>query len=192
MPSLIALEPGRCHRAPSERRDRRRHRRRGRRAAGAGLVCGAPARLCRSRADGTVQPLPGPSCGADQRGCPPARRSIRTHAMPWEQASHCRRRTGTAHVMRENEAAPAVSVVVPVRNEAGQHRAAGGRDRSGAGRTRRSRSSMSTMARPTAPKPSCEPEGVAAVAAPDQARARPAGNRRRCAPASRMRARRSS
>ena len=54
-------QPGRDHRASSERRDRRRHRRRGGRAPGAQLVRRPPAGFYRRTPTVPCVPMPGPS-----------------------------------------------------------------------------------------------------------------------------------
>ena len=71
--------------------------------------------------DGTVEAVWRAIMGADQRGCPQPLRSIRSSRQaPGERALAPLAPNWIPHtVMRENEAAPSVSVVVPVKNEAG-------------------------------------------------------------------------
>ncbi len=100
-------QPGDRHRAPSERRHRRRDCRRDRRAAGAQLVRVATARLCGERPT-----APCSSCRVRRGGA--------SKRLPggW---SLLRTRNETTPTIKMGEATthPAVSVVVPVRNEAG-------------------------------------------------------------------------
>src|SRR5262245_18913900 len=117
--------------ALSERRDRRRHLRRMRRALGAALVRRAPARL-HVAAGRFGPPAAGAFVASHQKGCRPRDRSIRPGpSRPEGQDRHGRAQgsrpcqfIGTDEGMTNASAretatdAPAVSVVVPVRNEA--------------------------------------------------------------------------
>ena len=95
-------EPGGADRALSERRGGRRHCRRGRRLAGAAVVCRPGAGFCR---------IGQRRRAADARAKPAAHRQI---ACP--PLACCLEARGMSEV---STSAPAVSVIVPVRNEAG-------------------------------------------------------------------------